>query len=50
VTTVIDFDKALRAPDDLTVLAPEYDSGDHLHPNDHGQDRLAHEAAAAFRQ
>ncbi|OKL61344.1 hypothetical protein UA08_03236 [Talaromyces atroroseus] len=30
---VVDFDAVLRDPEDSSVLAREYDSGDHLHPN-----------------
>ena len=37
----IDFDAALRANADPRVLAPAYDSGDHLHLNDQGYTRLA---------
>ncbi len=33
---VIDFDKVLRDPTHVTRLRPEYDSGDHVHPNDRG--------------
>jgi lysophospholipase L1-like esterase len=33
---VLDFDRAVRNPADPTVLAPQYDSGDHLHPSDAG--------------
>ena len=33
---VIDFDAVVRDPDQPTRLLPEYDSGDHLHPNDAG--------------
>ncbi len=33
---VIDFDAALRDPDHPTRLRPDYDVGDHLHPNDAG--------------
>ncbi|MGZ3447050.1 MAG: SGNH/GDSL hydrolase family protein [Myxococcaceae bacterium] len=33
---VLDFDAALRNPRHPTRLRPEYDSGDHLHPNDAG--------------
>jgi lysophospholipase L1-like esterase len=32
----IDFDKALRDPANPLVFAPQYDSGDHLHPKDAG--------------
>ncbi len=38
---VIDFDAALRDPDDPVRLLPEYDKGDHLHPSDAGRERLA---------
>jgi len=33
---VIDFDAALRDPEHPTRIRPEYDGGDHLHPNDAG--------------
>ena len=33
---VADFDKALADPDDPAALAPAFDSGDHLHPNEAG--------------
>jgi lysophospholipase L1-like esterase len=33
---VIDFDQVLRDPTHPTKLLPQYDSGDHLHPNDAG--------------
>lgn len=33
---VIDFDKAVRDPQNPTRMRPAYDSGDHLHPNDAG--------------
>jgi len=45
---VIDFDTALRSDDVPTRLDPQYDSGDHLHPNDAGVDRMADAAAAAI--
>ncbi|TDL31032.1 SGNH/GDSL hydrolase family protein [Jeotgalibacillus sp. S-D1] len=38
---VIDFDKALRDPDDPKRYLPEYDAGDHLHPNDAGYKKMA---------
>ncbi|WP_373569151.1 SGNH/GDSL hydrolase family protein, partial [Streptomyces alfalfae] len=41
----VDFDKALADPDDPQRLAPEYDSGDHLHPNDAGYRAMAHAVA-----
>ncbi|MEU1624826.1 GDSL-type esterase/lipase family protein [Streptomyces sp. NPDC020096] len=34
---VLDFDAAVRDPRHPTRMRPEYDSGDHLHPNDAGQ-------------
>jgi len=33
---VVDFDAALRDPEQPSRLNPAYDSGDHLHPNDAG--------------
>lgn len=33
---VIDFDKVIRDPNAPTKFSPQYDSGDHLHPNDAG--------------
>ncbi|MEU7529325.1 SGNH/GDSL hydrolase family protein [Saccharothrix sp. NPDC042600] len=38
---VVDFDAALRAPADPERLRAEYDSGDHLHPNDAGMAAMA---------
>ncbi|MGW5049616.1 SGNH/GDSL hydrolase family protein [Actinokineospora sp. NPDC004072] len=38
---VIDFDRALRDPADHQRLRPDYDSGDHLHPNDAGMAAMA---------
>jgi len=38
---VVDFDRAIRDPDKLSRLKPEYDSGDHLHPNDAGYGAMA---------
>ncbi|WP_329410373.1 SGNH/GDSL hydrolase family protein [Streptomyces sp. NBC_00704] len=38
---VVDFDKALRDPYDPRGLRPEYDSGDHLHPDDRGYREMA---------
>ncbi len=37
----IDFDKALRDPENPNWFAPEYDSGDHLHPSAAGYRRMA---------
>ena len=39
----IDFDKALRDPENPDFFLPEYDSGDHLHPSPRGYDRMAME-------
>jgi len=38
---VIDFDAALRDPDDPTRLRPDADTGDHLHPSAAGYERMA---------
>jgi lysophospholipase L1-like esterase len=38
---VIDFDAVVRDPADSRRLAPEYDSGDHLHPSDAGYRAMA---------
>ncbi|HEX4459303.1 MAG TPA: SGNH/GDSL hydrolase family protein, partial [Polyangia bacterium] len=38
---VIDFDAAMRDPQRPTFLAPPFDSGDHLHPNDAGYKAMA---------
>jgi lysophospholipase L1-like esterase len=46
---VIDFDAALRDAQDPTRLAPEYDSGDHLHPNDAGHEKMGDTAYRAGR-
>lgn len=37
----VDFDRALADPGEPERLAPEYDSGDHLHPNDAGYRAMA---------
>ncbi len=38
---VVDFDKATRDPANPKRFAPQYDSGDHLHPNDAGYQAMA---------
>src|SRR5262249_41154517 len=38
---VIDFDVAVRDPNNPTKVTPGYDSGDHLHPNDAGYQAMA---------
>ena len=42
----IDFDKALQDPGNPDWFAPEYDSGDHLHPSKAGYERMAREIPA----
>lgn len=39
--SVADFDQALRDPSDPLRLRPDFDGGDHLHPNDAGMRALA---------
>ncbi len=38
---VVDFEKALQDPANPLMMLPAYDSGDHLHPNDAGNQALA---------
>ena len=38
---VIDFDKAVRNPEDVVAFLPEFDSGDHLHPSREGYKAMA---------
>ncbi|MEE1086883.1 MAG: GDSL-type esterase/lipase family protein [Schaedlerella sp.] len=38
----IDFDKALRNPENPKAMLPEYDSGDHLHPSKRGYEKMAY--------
>jgi lysophospholipase L1-like esterase len=38
---LIDFDAVTRNPDHATQFKPEFDSGDHLHPNDAGYKAMA---------
>ncbi|WP_344527677.1 SGNH/GDSL hydrolase family protein [Streptomyces albiaxialis] len=45
---VVDLDRAMASPDDRDRMAPAYDSGDHLHPNDAGYRAMAEEAAEVF--
>ncbi len=40
-TGIVDFDAAMGAPADPLQLRAEYDSGDHLHPNDAGYEAMA---------
>jgi lysophospholipase L1-like esterase len=45
---VVDFDAAVRDPADPTRLLAEYDSGDHLHPNDDGMAAMARAVPLRF--
>ena len=38
---VLDFDELLRDPNEPTKFLPEFDPGDHLHPNDAGYEAMA---------
>jgi lysophospholipase L1-like esterase len=38
---VVDFDAATRDPEQPARLRPEFDSGDHIHPNDAGNSAMA---------
>jgi lysophospholipase L1-like esterase len=40
---VVDFDRVLRDPSHPSRLLPDYDSGDHVHPNDVGYQAMADE-------
>ena len=42
----IDFDAALRDPNNPDYFLPEFDSGDHLHPSKRGYERMAMEIPA----
>jgi lysophospholipase L1-like esterase len=37
---VIDFDKVMQNPEDPTILLPEAQSGDYLHPNEKGYEMM----------
>lgn len=45
---VIDFDQSLRDPDRPARLLAAFDSGDHLHPNDAGYQRMANLVPLGF--
>ncbi|MGG3622141.1 SGNH/GDSL hydrolase family protein [Bacillus gobiensis] len=45
---VIDFDQALADPQIPNQILPEYDSGDHLHPNNEGYKALAYAVPLSF--
>jgi len=47
---VVDFDRATRDPEHPARLRPDFDSGDHIHPNDAGTAAMAEAVnLAAFR-
>ncbi len=45
---VIDFDAVMRDPDNPRRLLPRFDSGDHVHPNDAGNEAMARAVDIAF--
>jgi len=45
---VIDFDAVLRDPANPSRLRAEFDSGDHLHPNDAGNQAMANAVPRRF--
>lgn len=45
---IIDFDKAVETPDAPGHLRPDYDVGDHLHPNDAGAAAMAEAIPLGF--
>ena len=45
---VIDFDVVMRDPTHPARLRPQYDSGDHLHPNDAGYATMARSVNVAL--
>jgi lysophospholipase L1-like esterase len=47
---VIDFDRVMRSPTDPAALRPEYDAGDHIHPNDAGMQAMGNGIDLALLQ
>lgn len=45
---VVDYDQALRDPNDPDQLLPAYDSGDGIHPNDAGHEAIARAIALSL--
>ena len=45
---IVDFDATLRDPSRPVRLLPAYDSGDHLHPNDAGYQRMANAVPLSY--
>lgn len=48
VDGVVDFDKAVRNPENPKAFGEGYDSGDHLHPSIKGYERMGEEALKAL--
>ena len=46
---VIDFDAAIRDPNNPSIILPAYNSGDNIHPNDAGYEAMAQAAYAVLR-
>ncbi|MDP9869081.1 MULTISPECIES: SGNH/GDSL hydrolase family protein [Streptosporangium] len=46
---VADLDRALRNPAAPAALHPDYDSGDHIHPNDAGAQAMAETVAEVLQ-
>ena len=44
---VVDFDKVLCTPGDAAKLRPDLDPGDHIHPNDAGNELMARQFVLA---
>jgi lysophospholipase L1-like esterase len=45
---IVDFDQVMRDPSHQARMLPQYDSGDHLHPNDAGYQAMANAFNLAF--
>jgi lysophospholipase L1-like esterase len=45
---IVDFDQVMRDPSHPARMLPQYDSGDHLHPNDAGYQAMANAFNLAF--
>jgi lysophospholipase L1-like esterase len=45
---IVDFDQVMRDPSHPARMLPQYDSGDHLHPNDAGYQTMANAFNLAF--
>jgi lysophospholipase L1-like esterase len=47
---VIDFDAAIRDPNNPSIILPAYNSGDNIHPNDAGYEAMARAAYDVLRR